>query len=296
MDENDTQTCRSWLFVGGPVATAGTAAESGADVVILELEDFTPPERRPQARAAAPALFEAWRAAGALAAVRVNPLTEDGLEDLAAAMAGGPELVLLPKVAGPDDIRALAEAVAAEERRHGLADGATRLVPNVESAAALFQTQAIAQADPRVVGCLLASEDLTADLGAPRSRAGGEIAFARAFFHAACVAAGVLSIDYPYTYADAEGLAESCAGAKALGYRAKSAVQPEHAAAINAAFTPGAAELAEAERVVAAFRAARAEGRDRALLDGHLLEVPSLRNAQALLDRAAALAARQQNA
>jgi citrate lyase beta subunit len=283
--------CRSWLFAGGPDATPKTAADSATDVAILELEDFTPPEARPAARAAAPKLFAAWRAAGAVAAVRVNPLAEDGREDLAAVMAGGPDVVMLPKVAGPHHVAELAEAVAEEERRHGLEVGCTWLLPNVETAAALFLTREIAAADPRVVGCLMASEDLTADLGAPRTRAGTEIAFARAWFHAACRAAGVLSIDYPYTFADREGLEANCAAAKALGYRAKSAADPSHPATINAAFTPSTEEVARAERVVAAFEAARAEGRDRAHLDGHILEVPSVRNAQALLARAEALAA-----
>jgi len=138
----------------------------------------------------------------------------------------------------------------------------------------------------------MASEDLTADLGAPRSREGHEIAFARAHFHAACIAAGVLSIDYPYTFADEAGLRESCKGARALGYRAKSAVAPGHAAVINEALTPTAAETEAARRIVAAFEAARGAGRDRAELDGHLVEVPTWRNAQALLARARALAAR----
>lgn len=288
------ELCRSWLFIGGPDARPHSARESRADVVILELEDFTPPEAREDARSAAPTLFRAWCEAGAVPAVRINPLAGEGRADLSAVMTGAPDIVMLPKVSGPENIGALDNAVTEEERRLGLEEGHTRLVPNIESAAALFQTREIVAASPRVVACLMASEDLTADLGAPRTKEGGEIAFARAYFHAACVAAGVLSIDYPYTFADEEGLRESCAGAKALGYRAKSAVSPDHAAVVNDIFTPTDTEVAEAERVVAAFEKAHAEGRDRALLDGHLIEIPSYRNAQALLARAKALFAAEQ--
>lgn len=284
--------CRSWLFVGGPQAHVDTARESRADVVILELEDFTPPEARQAARNAAPTLLRAWREAGAVPAVRINPLVGDGRADLIAVMSGAPDIVMLPKVTGPDDIASLDEAVTQEERRLEFPKGHSKLVPNIESAAALFQTREIAVASPRVVACLMASEDLTADLGAPRSRDGGEIAFARAYFHAVCVAAGVVSIDYPYTFADEEGLRASCASAQALGYRAKSVVAPLHAAVVNAAFTPSATEIAEAKRVVAVFEAARARGQDRALLDGHLIEIPSYRNAQAVVARAKALSAR----
>lgn len=292
LDADLVPLLRSWLFVGGPEASTETARASGADVVILELEDFTPPEARPAARAAAPGLIAAWRAAGAVPAVRVNPLAGDGIGDLAAVMAGAPDIVMLPKVRGPADIVELAAAVSAHERRFGLAEGSTRLVPNIESAAALFETRAIAAAHPRVVACLLASEDLTADLRAPRTKEGGEIAFARAYFHAACVAAGVQSIDYPYTCADEDGLRTSCAGAKALGVSAKSLVAPAHAAIVNVAFTPTDMEVAEAQRLVAAFAEARRAGGDRAHVDDHLVEVPTWRNAEAVLARAAALRGR----
>lgn len=282
--------CRSWLFVGGAEEQALAAVPgSGADVAILELEDFTPPAKRPAARAAAPALLDRWRAAGLVPAVRVNPFWDGGREDLAAVMAGRPAVVMLPKVRGADDVIVLEQAVAAEERRLGLPEGSTRLVPNCESAKALFAVQEIAHASGRVVACLLASEDLATDLGAPRTAESGELAFARAWFHAACVAAGVLSIDCPYTFADAEGAARHARAARALGYTAKSLVDPAHASAINAAFTPSAEEIGRARRVVEAFTAARAKGEGRVVLDGHALEVPTLRNAQVLLDRAAAL-------
>ena len=281
--------CRSWLFVGGPQAGADTASVSKADVVILELEDFTPAEARPAARADAPGLFEAWRAAGSLAAVRINPLWEDGVDDLARVMEGRPDIVMLPKVRGAQDIVALASAVSAHEKRIGMKAGHVRLVPNIESAAALFLTREIAQAHPRVVACLMASEDMCADLGAPRSREGTELAFARAHFHAACTAAGVMSIDYPYTFSDTDGLKQSCSDARALGYRAKSLVSPGHGAAVNEAFTPTQDECAAARRIVEAFETARARGEDRALLDGHLVEVPTYRNALAVIARAAEL-------
>jgi citrate lyase beta subunit len=204
-------------------------------------------------------------------------------------MAGRPALVMLPKVRGPDDIVVLDQAVAAEERRRGLPEGETRLVPNCESARALFAVQEIAKASARVVACLLASEDLAADLGAPRTPASGELAFARAYFHAACVAAGVLSIDCPYTFADAEGAARHAEAARALGYTAKSLVDPGHVPPINAAFTPSPKAIAQARRVVEAFTAGRARGEGRVALDGHVLELPTLRNAEGLLARAAAL-------
>ncbi|HJS32428.1 MAG TPA: aldolase/citrate lyase family protein, partial [Alphaproteobacteria bacterium] len=99
---------RCWLFVpGADRAALLAAARSNADVLIQELEDFTPPDRRAEARALAPEIFARWRDAGALAAVRVNPLEGDGRADLAAVMRGRPDIVALPKVAEPEQVAAL---------------------------------------------------------------------------------------------------------------------------------------------------------------------------------------------
>ncbi|HSU77475.1 MAG TPA: aldolase/citrate lyase family protein, partial [Burkholderiales bacterium] len=88
---------RTWLFVAGADAAAHrAAARSGADVIVLELEDFTPPELRPRARALSASAFQLWRKSGALAAVRVNPLQADGLEDLAGIEL--PDVLMMSKV------------------------------------------------------------------------------------------------------------------------------------------------------------------------------------------------------
>jgi citrate lyase subunit beta/citryl-CoA lyase len=279
--------CRVWLFVPGAEPGAHAAAAAcAADVLIQELEDFTPPERRSEARALAPALYDSWRAAGRVAAVRINPLETCGRDDLAAAMAGRPDIVMMSKVAHPGQVRALDEAIAEHERRLGRAANATTLVPNIESAAGLVRTGAIVAASPRVMAALVASEDMAADLGAERSREAGELAYVRQRFLVECVAAGTVAIDCPYTFADAAGAAADARAARRLGYKAKSAVDPAHVDAINAVLTPSRAEVAEAERLVAAFDAARAAGRDRVEVDGALVELPRYLGAKRLIARA----------
>ncbi len=265
---------RTWLFVAGADEAAhAAAARSGADVVIQELEDFTPPELRPRARALAAALYERWRAAGALAAVRVNPLETCGREDLAAVLAGRPDIVLMSKVEAPEQVRALAAAAP------GVA-----LVPNIESARGLLRTTEIARADPRVAALLVASEDMVADLGTSRSRGGEELAYVRQRFLVECRAAGVEAIDCPYTFSDVKGAVADARWARRMGYRMKSLVDASHAKAINKVFTP---DVAAAARIVAAFEKARAQGRDRARVDGALVEVPIYAAAKRLLESAA---------
>ncbi|MCC7047228.1 MAG: CoA ester lyase [Alphaproteobacteria bacterium] len=281
---------RSWLFVpGADTAALGQAADSEADVAIQELEDFTAPDRRPAARALARDTYARWRQAGLVAAVRVNPLgSGDGMADLEAAMAARPDAVLLPKVDRPAQVVELAACVERLERAHGMAPGSTELVPNVESARGLVAAVAIASASPRVVACLMASEDLAADLGAERGRDALELAHARARFHVDCVAAGVLSIDCPYTWRDVEGAVADTLRARRLGYRAKSLVVAEHARPINAVLTPAPAALAQARRVIAAFDQARLQGLGGVELDGSMVELPIYLNAKRLVARAEA--------
>jgi citrate lyase subunit beta/citryl-CoA lyase len=264
---------RTWLFVPGADAAAHeAAARSGADVLIQELEDFTPPERRPEARARAAGLYERWRKAGKIAAVRINPLEGDGVADLRAVLAGRPDIVMMSKVATPDQMRALALAVKDAE-----------LVPNVESAAGLLRAFDIARASPRVTAMLVASEDMVADLGTSRSRGGEELAYVRQRFLVECRAAGVEAIDCPYTFSDVKGASADARYAKRLGYRMKSLVAAGHAAAINRVFSVTEADLKKAQRLVNAFEKARKEGKGRAKVDGKLVEVPIYSAARRLL-------------
>jgi len=284
--------CRSWLFLeGANEAVLSRAPASGADVLIQELEDFTPPPLRAKARALAPDLYAAWRAAGCMVAVRVNPLEQDGMDDLAAVMRGAPDIVALPKVAEPRDVTRLDEAVTRFERECGIAEGSTALLPNIEFARGLVQTGAIAKASRRVAACLMASEDMAADLGAERGQDGVELAYCRQRFLVECVAASVVAVDCPYTFSDIDGLARDTRWARRLGYVAKSLVAPEHACVVNGILSPDESELLRAKRLVAAFESARATGQGRVELDGALVELPAYHTAKRLLARHAAMLA-----
>jgi citrate lyase subunit beta / citryl-CoA lyase len=268
---------RSWLLVPGADESAHkAAARSGADVIILELEDFTPPELRARARELSREVFDSWRKAGAIAAVRINPLETCGNDDLLGVLAGRPDIIMMSKVASPQQVVSLEKATG----------GAVELVPNVESAAGLLNAFHIARASSRVTALLVASEDMVADLGTARSRKGEELAYVRARFLVECRAAGVEAIDCPYTFSDVKGAVADARYAKRLGYRMKSLVAPSHARAINAVFSASKPELARARKIVAAFEKARAAGKDRAKVDGALIEVPIYAAAKRLLESA----------
>lgn len=284
----DYGVLRSWLFVPAADDQAiAAAAGSGADVAIAELEDFTPPDRRDAARTMLSDTLEAWRRAGIVPAVRINPVgSADCLKDLDAALDGGARIIAIPKTGGPEDVRAVERHVMASD-----CSGGIDLLPNIESARALVRTGKIATASDRVRACLVASEDMVADLQAERSPEGSELRYVRERFLVECRACGVVPVDCPYTWRGLDGLARETAMARRLGYTAKSAVHPDHVALINRVMTPSSDDIASARAVVAAFEAARAAGAERALLDGHAIEAPTRANAARVLERAAKLGA-----
>lgn len=275
---------RTWLFgPGADRAMHETMAASGADVLIQDLEDFTPSSLREQARALAPALYDAWRAAGALACVRINPLETEGAADLQAVMAARPAIVAYPKAAGEAQIRTLDAAIATHEERLGIARGTTEILPVCETALGVVTVREMARASARVRCALLGAEDLAADLRAERTREALELEYARARFVLECRAAGIEPIDAPYTFNDAEGAAEEARRSRRLGYRTKSLVRCEHVMPVHDALVPTPQELLQARKVVEAFEAARANGADRVLVEGLWIEVPTYLNAKRLL-------------
>ncbi len=279
---------RSWLFVPGADEQALLAAPgTQADVLMQELEDFTTPDNRPKARRLSPQVLAGWRRQGVLCAVRINPLHEtDGAADLQAIMPGRPDIVAMPKVDGADQIIALDRAIDAYELQLGIEAGSTEILPNIESARGLVNTIAIATASPRVKACLLASEDLATDLGAVREPDAIELQYCRQRFLVECRAARVEAVDYPYTWAAGQEIFEQeVEQARRLGYRAKSAVHPTHAKAINRLLTPAIDSVANARRLVLAFEEARQRGLDRIELDGSLVELPTVTNAKRLIAR-----------
>ncbi len=275
---------RAWLFGPGADTAAHEAmAASRADVLILDLEDFTPPPRRGEARALVAKAFDRWRSVGARACARINSLHADGPLDLAHVIPAKPDFVAYPKAATAGDMHELDRAITAAERKDGLAPGSIGILPVCETALGVVNVREIAAASPRIRYALLGAEDLAADLMAERSRDAVELDHARRRFLLECRAAGIEPIDAPYTFTDAEGAARETRYARRLGYRAKSLVRPDHTAAILAALIPSDAEKAQAQRMVEAFEAARARGDERALVDGLWVEVPTYLSAKRLL-------------
>lgn len=277
---------RSFLFVpADSERKLARAAEAGADVLLLDLEDSVGAERKPAARAMA----AAWLATpGRPAAfVRVNAF-DTGLAflDLAAVLAGRPQGIMLPKCAGAADVARLAAALDALEARDGIPPGSTRILPiATETAGALFSLGSYAGA-PRLAALTWGAEDLATSVGARANKHAGlfddVFVLARALCLAGAAHAGVPAIDTVYPdFRDEAGFAAECADARRMGFAGKMAIHPGQVAAINAAFTPTEAERAHAQAIVDAFAANPGAG--VVSLGGKMVDRPHLVAARRLL-------------
>lgn len=275
----------TWLFVTAiDKSEIDAAAHSGADVVIVDLEDFTPPHLRAEGRAALGGTLSVITKAGAVPCVRINPTgSADHDADLIAALDGGAKIISLPKTTSAAELHDLAAAM----KNHVTDEVACpAILPCIETAEGLVNTYAILKQSPPLVGCLIASEDMTASLRAPRDRSGRAIQYARERFILECRAAGVEPVDCPYTWADVDGLVAETEDAKALGYHCKSAARADQIKIMRDILEPTTDEVAAAQKLVDAFEAAQAAGQDRIEVDGRIAEQPSYLNAMALLARA----------
>ncbi len=282
---------RSLLFVSGADAASQAAALAARpDVLVQDLEDFTPASRKPEARGLTAGLLASCRAAGILGGVRINDFDQGGLDDLVAAVLGGARLILIPKAETGRQIADVARELDRLEASNGMRAGATEIVPTAETARGVVNIREMADACPRVTSAVLGAEDLAADLVAERGADGIELAYARSRFLLEARAAGIEPIDAPYTFSDADGCAGEARRSRRLGYRSKSTVTAAHVAVLHAVLTPSAEDIAKAERIVEAFAAARGRGEDRALVDGLWIEPPAYANAQRLIARAMRLA------
>lgn len=277
---------RSWLLVPAHRAERmlPRAYESGADLIILDLEAATPPSERAEARRTIAGLSRGSRP-GQLLFVRVNDNgSPDVRHDEATAVAFGADGVILPRVESPDAVTASAARLSEIERRTGRAS--LSIVPMLETARGLFAASGIASAHERIVGIALGGEDLAADLGATRSSTGVELSLARGLLVMAAAAAGVASVDTPWLdLDDPVGAGREAAAVRALGFTGKFVIHPAQVGPVNDAFTPSESEVDRARGIIAAYEAALAAGTGIAVYEDRMIDEPIARNARRTLSR-----------
>ncbi|MBN8920534.1 MAG: CoA ester lyase [Rhizobiales bacterium] len=288
---------RSLLFVPGDSSRKlERGLESGADALILDLEDSVSIERKQAAREMSREFLAAHadKAQRPRLVVRVNAL-DTGLtdDDLDAVIGARPDAILLPKAEGGPSVTHLDAKLAVREARYGLSDGGIPIFAlATETASALFRGDTYAGASHRLKAITWGAEDLSAALGAETNRdaAGNFTApyvFARTLCLAIAAAAGVEAVDTVYVdFRDDAGFRRECEEARRDGFTAKLAIHPAQVPIINAVFTPSAEAIAHAQAVVDAFAANPEAG--VVAIAGAMVDKPHLRQAERILARAGA--------
>ena len=285
---------RSLLFVpGDDTRKLQKGLGSGADALILDLEDSVAPDAKAGARRTC---LEYLRESREIKDrpqlyVRINGL-DTGLSDgdLDAVMTAAPDGIILPKSSGGSDIALLGARLAVREALHDLPDGQTRILAiATETSGALFQLGSYSGASHRLMGLAWGAEDLATDISAAANRDengdwSSPFLLARNLCLFGAVSAGVEPIDTVYTdFRDLEGLRRESEIACRDGFTGKLAIHPAQVPVINDVFTPSDEAVAEAERIVEAFEKAGNPG--VVSLDGQMVDRPHLIAAKRLLER-----------
>jgi|SRR5947209_6882694 len=279
---------RSLLFVpADSERKLSRAPQSGADALILDLEDSVVPANRPLARRQARNFLGSAGSVHFRRYVRINPLSSGvALDDLAAVVPGRPDGIVLPKCV-PEDLRTLDHFLSALEAVSALPTGIIRVVAiATETPAAMFALGGYSGVSPRLEAMTWGAEDLATCLSANNRRADGVYddvyRLARSLCLLGAAAAGAIPIDTIYTdFKDEAGLAAECAAARRSGFTAKMAIHPAQIPVINQAFAVSEEERAWARTVVQAF----AENPDAGTIavNGKMIDKPHLTLARRLL-------------
>ncbi len=285
---------RSFLFAPGNVARrVEKALTLEADAVIVDLEDSVATgEKAATRKSVAEALSRPRRGRGY---VRVNaPSSDFCYRDLVETLHGKVDGVVVPKIESAADLHAVDWLMANLEREFGAEPGTIDLIPQIETAAGVQRVDRILQAHSlrpykgpwRVKRVAFGGADYAHQLGLNVGMDEVELADARARVVLSSRAAGLEGpIDSPwFHFREAEGFARALERSRRSGFQGRLCVHPDQLAAVNAAYLPSAAELARAERIVAAFREAEARGEAAVQVDGEMVDYPVAYRAQALID------------
>lgn len=266
------------------------ATALGVDCICMDMEDGVAITRKVEARAVIAQAMKELDFGTSERCIRINSFGS-GFEkfDLAAAVATNPDTIVVPKVEAAAQVRSISEYIEVYERSSKMEIGSIRMLVGVETAKGVLNLKEIAEADRRLEAIIFGAEDFAASVGATRTPEATEVLYARSAVIAACAANELQAIDMVYIdFRDIEGLrAEAEQGAR-LGFSGKQIIHPNQVAAVQDAFTPSAEAIEYAQRVVNTFAASQKEGRGAFALDGKMIDMPLLKNAQNVLDRAKA--------
>lgn len=282
---------RTSLYVGG--SSPGKMLEARfyhEDCVVYDLEDSVAADAKDAARFLVYEAVRYHRPPEKYVLIRVNGIYSPELpEDLEMAVRARPDALRIPKVEHAEEVHRIDAEITRIEKAAGIPVGRTELWCNIESAVGAVNAREIAAASPRVAALALGAEDYTASMGATRSKSGFEIFYARMQVLEACRLAGISAQDAVFSdFRDREGLAEDLKMTKGLGFDGKTVIHPSQIDPVNAAFTPSAKEIRNAQRIVEALEAGAKNHTGVVVVDGSMVDKPVEIRARTVLAQAKA--------
>ena len=262
----------------------------GVDCICMDMEDGVAVNRKAEARAVIAQAMKDLNFGASERCIRINSVGS-GMEkeDLAAALATNPDTIVVPKIESAEQVKWVSGRIESHELSNNLPIGGIRLQVGVETAKGIMNLREIAEADKRLDAIIFGGEDYAASVGAVRTKEATELLYARQAVVTACAANDLQAIDIVFIdFKDSAGLRAEAEQGAGFGFSGKQVIHPNQVPVAQEAFTPSDAAIQYAKRIVESFESSQKEGRGAYALDGKMIDMPLLKNAQKVLDRARA--------
>ena len=283
---------RSVLFMpGDSMRKISKAANMEVDSIVMDLEDGVALNRKDEARQTIGEALRTLDFGRTERLIRLNPpATNLFTADLQATIDVQPDGYVIPKVEIVEQVQMVSRYLAEAEQTHNWPEGSIRLLALIETARGVMNLGQIGPASRRLEALAFGAEDLVGDIGARRTRAGWEVFYARSAVVTAAAAYDLQALDTVFIdLNDLEGLEEECRFVRQLGYTGKMAIHPRQVEVINRIFAPSPEEIEQALRLVQAHETHQAAGTGAFELDGKMVDMPMVRAAERILEKARAV-------
>lgn len=268
------------------------AAATGVDSIIMDLEDGVALNNKQAARDSIHSALREVDFGRSERLVRLNPVSLGALcrTDFEATIGARPDGYVLPKVERAEDVREVDAWLTTAERANGWSLGGIGLIALVETALGVVNLREIAPSAPRLQALAFGAEDLAGDMGAIRTQEGWEGFYARSAVVTHAKAFGLQALDTPFidVKADETVLVGEAERAMQMGYTGKLCIHPRQVNAVQQVFTPTAAQIDRARRLIAEHDSHQAAGTGVFTFEGKMVDMPMVRAAQSVLERARA--------
>jgi citrate lyase beta subunit len=265
------------------------AVTLGVDCICMDMEDGVATGRKTHARSIIGRALQELDFGKSEKLTRINSVGS-GLEkeDIQAVLGQRPDGIVIPKLEERSQIQWAGDLIEAAELQHGWPLNSIRVLVDVETPKGILNLREIAS-HPRLDALIFGGEDFAASVGATRSREAVELMYARQAVLTAAAAFGLQAIDIvTIDFKDLEGLRQEAESGARMGFSGKQIIHPAQVDPVQAAFTPSADAVAHAQRIVDGFEATQKQGKGAFALDGKMIDLPLVKNAQKVLERAKA--------